>query len=74
METYTVARYRTTRFFAVHDPAGTLVCVCVYKRGATAVAALLQAHDDAQRWVDTNGPAQDVPGPSVWVDPYPWRL
>jgi len=49
METYTVERYRKTRFFAVRDPAGTLVCVCVYKRGAHAVAALLQARDDAQR-------------------------
>jgi len=74
METYTVERYRKTRFFAVRDPAGTLVCVCVSKRGATAVAELLQARDDAQRWIDTNGPAQDVPGPALWADPYPWRL
>jgi len=74
METYTVERYRKTRFFAVRDPAGTLVCVCVYKRGANAVAELLQARDNAQRWVETNGPAQEVPGPALWVDPYPWRL
>ena len=71
---YTVERYRKTRFFAVHDPAGTLVCVCVSKRGATAVAALLQARDDAQRWVDANGPAQEVAAPAVWVDPAPWLL
>jgi len=31
-------------------------------------------HDDAPRWVDTNGPAQDVPGPAVHIDPEPWRL
>ena len=49
METYTVERYRKTRFFAVRDPAGALVCVCVSKRGAYAVAALLQARARHQR-------------------------
>lgn len=32
----TVERYRTTRFWAVYD-AGELVCVTVYKKGASAV-------------------------------------
>jgi len=74
METYRVERCGTTRFWAVRDPAGTLVCVCVDTRGATAVAALLQASDDAQRWVDANGPALETAAPAVWVDPMPWLL
>jgi hypothetical protein len=74
METYHVERYAKTRFWAVRAAAGALVCVCVYRRGAEEVAQRLQARDDAQRWVDTNGPAQEVAAPVVWVDPYPWLL
>jgi hypothetical protein len=74
METFYVERYGKTRFFAVRDAADALVCVCVYKRGAEEVAQRLQALDEAQRWVDTNGPAQEVPEPAVWVDPAPWLL
>lgn len=73
-ETFRVERYGQTRFFAVYDATNALVCVCVYRRGAEEVARRLQALDDAQRWVDTNGPAQEVPGPAVWVDPAPWLL
>ena len=74
MDTFRVERYDKTRFFAVRDAAGTLVCVCVYRRGAEEVARRLQALDDAQRWVDANGPAQEVTAPAVWVDPMPWLL
>jgi hypothetical protein len=74
METFYVERYGTTRFFAVRDAAGALVCVCVYRRGAEAVAPRLQALDDAQRWADANGPTPEVTAPAVWVDPYPWLL
>ena len=74
METFWVERYGSTRFFAVRDAADALVCVCVYRRGAEEVARRLQAFDDAQRWVDVNGPAQDVTTPAVWVDPMPWLL
>jgi hypothetical protein len=38
----TVERYRKTRFWAVYD-AGELVCVTVYKKGANAVKARLEA-------------------------------
>ncbi len=38
---YTVERYRATRFWALYDPAGCLVVVAVYKKGAEAVAKLL---------------------------------
>jgi len=43
----TVSRYGRTRFWAVTDPAGELVCVCVYKKGAQAVASHL---GDGQRF------------------------
>ena len=33
----TLSRYKATRFWAVRDGAGALVCVCVYKRGAQEV-------------------------------------
>jgi hypothetical protein len=29
------------RFWAVHDEAGELICICVYKRGALEVARRL---------------------------------
>ena len=74
MASYRVERYGKTKFFAVRDAAGALVCVCVYRRGAEEVARRLQASDDAQRWVDANGPTPEVVAPTVWVDPMPWLL
>jgi len=44
-----IERYGKTRFWAVWDAAGTLVCVCVYRRGAREVVRRLQALDDTQR-------------------------
>jgi hypothetical protein len=38
-----IARYGKTRFWAVIDADGTLVCLCVYKRGALEVLRRLQA-------------------------------
>jgi hypothetical protein len=38
---YTVEKYRPTRFWAVVAPGGELVAVVVYKRGAAEVARLL---------------------------------
>jgi hypothetical protein len=40
---FTVAKHRRTRFWAVRDAAGELICVCVYKRGALEVARCLDA-------------------------------
>ncbi len=74
MDSFRAERYGKTRFFAVRDAAGTLVCVCVYRRGAAAVARRLQARDEAQRWVDSSGSAHEVAAPAVWVDPMPWLL
>jgi hypothetical protein len=74
MDTFRIERYGHTRFWAVRDATDTLICVCVYKRGAVEVTQRLQARDDAQRWRDTNAPAQEGLGPAVWVDPAPWLL
>ena len=30
----TVERYKRTRFWAVYDANGALICICVYKKGA----------------------------------------
>jgi len=37
----TVARYGKTRFWAVYDADGALVCVTVYRKGALEVARRL---------------------------------
>jgi hypothetical protein len=37
----TITRYKRTRFWALYDTAGTLVCVCVYRKGAEEVARRL---------------------------------
>jgi hypothetical protein len=43
----TVSRHKRTRFWAVRDAAGDLICVCVYKRGALEVARRLTAGSSA---------------------------
>jgi hypothetical protein len=45
MTRFTITRHRHSRYWAVHDPAGELVCVCVYKRGAVEVARRLSVAD-----------------------------
>jgi hypothetical protein len=37
MSQFTVSKHGRSRFWAVRDPAGVMVCVCVYKRGAIEV-------------------------------------
>jgi hypothetical protein len=39
----TINRHGRTRFWAVRDTSGELICVCVYKRGATEVAGRVDA-------------------------------
>ena len=47
------------RYWAVYASDGALVCLTVYKKGATEVVRRLQqALDDAQQWQDANGHAQ----------------
>jgi hypothetical protein len=55
-----IERYRNTCYWAVWDAAGTLVCLCVYRKGAAEVLKRLQALVEAQQWQDTNGPGEDV--------------
>ncbi len=42
-----IARYRNTRYWAVIDTEGTLVCLCVYRKGALEVVRRLQARTTA---------------------------
>ena len=41
MSPITVAKHGRTRFWAVRDGGGDLICVCVFKRGAIEVARRL---------------------------------
>jgi hypothetical protein len=63
-----IERYRKTRYWAVVDAAGTLVCLCVYRKGAQEVIRRLQALDDAQQWQDANGPVEDLDAADVSCD------
>ncbi len=38
-----IARYRNTRYWAVIDTEDTLVCLCVYRKGAKEVIRRLEA-------------------------------
>ncbi len=42
-----IARYRNTRYWAVIDTEDTLVCLCVYRKGAMEVVRRLQARTTA---------------------------
>jgi hypothetical protein len=43
----TIQRYTRTRFWAVYDASGKLVCVCVYRKGAEAVVQRLNAQQES---------------------------
>ena len=38
-----IERYRNTRYWAVREADGTLICLCVYRKGALEVLRRLQA-------------------------------
>ena len=58
-----IARYRKTRYWTVIDAQGTLVCLCVYRKGAAEVVQHLQHTLEAiPQWQETNGPTMDVLG------------
>ena len=40
-----IERYGNTRYWAVRDRDGSLICLCVYKRGALEVLGRLQARE-----------------------------
>jgi len=41
-----IERYGKTRFWAVREKDGTLVCLCVYRKGAEEVVKRLQAREE----------------------------
>ena len=43
MNGFTVTKHGHSRFWAVRDAEGDLVCVCAYKRGAAEVARRLSS-------------------------------
>lgn len=43
----TISRHKKSRFWALHDTDGALVCICVYKKGAQEVQKRLQREDTA---------------------------
>jgi hypothetical protein len=45
---FTISKHGHTRFWAVRDAAGELICVCVYKRGALEVARRLSLEVTSQ--------------------------
>ncbi len=42
-----IARYRNTRYWAVIDTEDTLVCLCVYRKGAMDVVRRLEERTTA---------------------------
>ena len=43
-----IERYQNTRYWAVRDSDGSLICLCVYRKGAEEVVRRLQAREDAR--------------------------
>ena len=43
-----IVRYGKTRYWAVLDTDGTLICLCVYRKGAEEVVRRLQAREKAE--------------------------
>ena len=66
----TVSRYKDTRFWAVRDAGGELICVCVYKRGAAEVVRRLglPAESDSGS-VLHDAPAEPVNPPEISREP-----
>jgi hypothetical protein len=59
-----IERYGNTRYWAVIDTVGTLVCLCVYRKGAREVVRRLQqAFMAMQQGQDTNGPTKQGQAP-----------
>ena len=56
-----IERYGNTRYWAVIDTDGTLVCLCVYSKGAAEVVwRLQQAYEALQQGQAPNRPPQEV--------------
>jgi len=55
-----VERYQNTRFWAVIDASGTLVCLCVYRKGAEEVVRRVQEQEKAQQGQKTSHARESV--------------
>ena len=64
MNTLRVERYGRTRFWAVREADETLLCVCVYKRGALAVLRRLQTGHAPQHARERAPARPKAPGPT----------
>jgi len=61
-----VERYGNTRYWAVIDTDGTLVCLCVYRKGAIEVVRRMQqAFEAMQQGQDTNEITKEVQAPEM---------
>ena len=69
---YDIDRDATGRTL-VRDHVTGFLCLTLTPAEARDLAQRLLALDDAQRWLDANGPPQDVPGPTLPADPAPWE-
>jgi hypothetical protein len=67
MNAFTVSKHDHSRFWAVRDSAGELVCVCVYKRGAAEVVRRLTEAGNTDCLRET--PATEFP--AIPVDMFP---
>jgi hypothetical protein len=61
----TLDDYGPLQLLGLLDATDTLVCLCVYKRGAEEVAKRLREGDNSQQWQDANGPSEDGAGDVV---------
>ena len=60
MNAFTVTKHGRSRHWAVHDPAGELVCLCVYKRGAVEVIRRLTCGGPAEPYCLRETPPEAV--------------
>ena len=56
-----IEKYGKTRYWALRDATGELVCLCVYRKGAEAVLRRLQILDQTQQGQDTSHVREDIP-------------
>jgi hypothetical protein len=55
-----IARYGNTRYWAVYASDGALICVTVYRKGATEVVRRLQQALEGRSNQDTSGPTNPL--------------
>jgi hypothetical protein len=60
MNGFTVTKHGRSRFWALRDGAGELVCLCVYKRGAIEVARRLGERETPEAAVLRETPPEAV--------------